>query len=83
MAARIARHVVEQHRLVADVALIDVDDAADFLFALGAGDVLQLACGAQLRDPGAQVLALVDGVLFRGAGFDGGVHSSSSPGLTR
>ncbi len=58
MAARKAGHVVEQHRLVADVALIDVDDAADLLLALGARDVLQLAGGAQLRDPGAQVLAL-------------------------
>ena len=81
VAARIARHVVEQHRLVADSALIDVDDAADLLLALGAGDVLQLAEGAQLRDPGAQVLALVDGVLFRGAGFDGGVHAFVITGL--
>ena len=69
MAARIARHVVEQHRLVADVALIDVDDAADLLLALGAGDVLQFAGGAQLRDPGAQVLALVGGGLVSWGGF--------------
>ena len=58
VAARKAGHVVEQHGLVADPALIDVDDAADFLLALGAVDVLQLAGGAQLRDPGAQVLPL-------------------------
>src|ERR1700692_44390 len=38
MAARIAGHVVEQHGLVADLALIDVDDAADLFLALGAGD---------------------------------------------
>ena len=69
MAARIARHVVEQHRLVADPALIDVDDAADLLLALGAGDVLQLAGGAQLRDPGAQVLAVLGGGLLRRCGF--------------
>ena len=58
MAARIAGHLVEQHRLVADVALVDIDDAADLLLALGALDVLQFAGGAQLRDPGAQVLPL-------------------------
>ena len=55
-AARKAGHVVEQHRLVADAALVDVDDAADLLLVLGALDVLQLAGGAQLRDPGAQIL---------------------------
>ena len=81
MAARITRHVVEQHRLVADAALVDVDDAADLLLALGAGDVLQFAVGAQLRDPGAQVLALFGCCLFRGASFDGGVHAGIT-GLT-
>ena len=74
MAARKARHVVEQHRLVADAALIDVDDAADFLLALGAGDVLHLAGGAQLRDPGAQVLPFLGGRLFVCARYNGGVH---------
>ena len=76
-AARKSRHVVEQHRLVADAALIDVDDAADLLLALGAGDVLQFAVGAQLRDPGAQILALFGCRLFRGASFDCRIHVSS------
>src|SRR6185312_6767524 len=72
-----ARHIVEQHRLVADAALVDVDDAADLLLALGAGDVLQFAVGAQLRDPGAQILTLFGCCLFRGASFDCRIHVSS------
>jgi hypothetical protein len=40
MAARMTGNVIEQHGLVADLALIDIDDAADFAFALGALDVL-------------------------------------------
>ena len=60
VAARKAGHVVEQHGLVADAPLIDIDDAADFPLALGAGNVLQLAGGAQLRDPGTQILLFGD-----------------------
>ncbi len=74
MAARKAGHVVEQHRLVADAALIDVDDAADLLLALGALDVLQFARGAQLRDPGAQVLARIRCRFLCCASFDRRVH---------
>jgi len=39
--------------LVADAALINIDDAADFALGLGAFDVLNLAGRAHLRDPGA------------------------------
>ena len=39
MAARITRNVIEQHGLVADSALIDVDDAADLALTFSAFDV--------------------------------------------
>jgi len=78
--ARIARHVVEQHRPVADAALVDVDDAADLLLALGARDVLQLAGGAQLRDPSAQVLPVACRLLLRRPSLDGGVHARAPYG---
>ena len=43
---RIARDVVEQHHRVADLALIDVDDAADLALALGAA-----RCASPRRPP--------------------------------
>ena len=52
----IARNVVEQHRRVAHLAHVEIDDAADLLLALGARDLLHLAGGPQRLDPGAQVL---------------------------
>ena len=45
MALGIAGDVVEQHQRVADLALVDVDDAADLALALGAADVRHLAGG--------------------------------------
>ena len=87
VAAREAGHVVEQHRLVADAALVDVDDAADLLLALGALDVLHLVVGAQLRQPVPQILLRarfrfgfrrLRGLLCRlcGSRFDGRIHGS-------
>ncbi len=77
VAARKAGHVVEQHGLVADLALIDVDDAADFLLALGALDVLHFARGAQVRDPGAQIAPVRRRLLFRRPSFNGRIHEGS------
>jgi hypothetical protein len=56
IAAGKTRDVVKQDRLVADFALIDVDDTADFLLQLGAADLLELIGGFHLCDPLAQVL---------------------------
>ena len=50
-----AGHRVEQHRGIAHLAHIDVDDAADLLLRLGAGDDLELARGADAFDPIAQI----------------------------
>ena len=50
MAAGIAGNVVEQHRGVAHLAHVKIDNAADFRFPLGAADILQLACRAQRID---------------------------------
>ncbi len=83
MTARMAGNVVEQNGLVADPALIDVDDAADFFFEFGARDVLKLIVLAQQRDPRAKVLAILGGVGFDGAGMTGASILLSSPGLTR
>ena len=56
VAARKAGDVVEHHRRRAHGALIDVDDAADLLIALGAGDGHELAGRFHLREPDAQIL---------------------------
>ena len=56
IAAGKSRHIVEQHRLVAGLALIEIHDAADLLLAVGALDHLQLAGGLDLAEPGSQVL---------------------------
>ena len=56
VALGVAGDVVEQHQRVADLALVDVDDAADLALALGAADVHDLAGGFHLREPGAEVL---------------------------
>ena len=75
MAARMAGDVVEQHRGVAHLAHIEVDDAADFRFAFGATDLLQLARRAQPIDPGAQVLPRWLGRgLGRALGLGDGLH---------
>ncbi len=50
-----AGHRVEQHRGIAHLAHIDVDDAADLLLRLGAGDDFELARGAHALDPVAQI----------------------------
>src|SRR5262249_12577580 len=50
-----AGDLVEQHRGIAHLAHIDVDDAADLLLRLGAGDDLELARGADAFDPVAQI----------------------------
>ncbi len=51
VAARIARHLVEEHRLVAGLALVEIYDAADLVLAIGAGDVLDFSGRLHLRDP--------------------------------
>jgi hypothetical protein len=56
VAVRIAGHVVEQHRLVAHLAHVEIDDAADLRLALGAGYFLHLAGGPQRLDPRSQIL---------------------------
>jgi hypothetical protein len=78
VAARVAGNVVKQHGLVADPALIDVDDAANFALALGTRDVLQFAGRAQSRNPSAQILTVLRGGLFCCARFDGRIHSRNS-----
>ena len=55
-AARIARDVVEQHRAVAGLALVEIHDPADLFLAIGALDQLQFVGGIELAEPGAQVL---------------------------
>src|SRR5262249_35466034 len=50
-----AGDLVEQHRGIAHLAHIDVDDAADLLLRLGAGDDLELARGAAAFDTVAQI----------------------------
>jgi hypothetical protein len=50
-----AGHALEQHRGIAHLAHIDVDDAADLLLRLGAGDDFELARGADAFDPVAQI----------------------------
>src|SRR5262249_5569870 len=47
--------LVAQHRLIAYLADIYSDDAADLLLRLGAGDDLELARGADAFDPVAQI----------------------------
>src|SRR5262249_4904436 len=76
MAARKSGNVVEQHGLVADAALINIDDAADFALALGAFDVLNLFGRAHLRDPGAQILLFVYRTAFLGRRSDGRIHNA-------
>src|SRR5262245_1695054 len=56
VAFRIAGDVVEQNRLVADPALIDIDDAADFLLAFGTADLLQLVGLFHGDEPRPQIL---------------------------
>src|SRR5262249_54377178 len=56
IARRIAGYVVEQDGRAAARALVDVDDAADLLLALGTADRGELAGFLQGREPGAQVL---------------------------
>ncbi len=50
------RHVVEQQRGIAHLALINVDDAADLLFGFGALDGFQLSGGCDALDPVPQIL---------------------------
>src|SRR5215472_888335 len=76
MAARKSGNVVEQHGLVADAALINIDDAADFALALGAFDVLNLLGRAHLRDPGAQILLFFYRTAFLGRRSDGRIHNA-------
>ncbi len=52
----IAWNVIEQDRGIAHLAHVKVDDAADFGFALGAVDLLHLACRTERLDPCAQIL---------------------------
>src|SRR5215471_3145973 len=83
MAARMSRNVVEQHGLVADAALINVDDAADFALSLGAFDILKLASRAQLRNPGAQILLFLCRTVFLARRSNGRIHSAGyRPSLT-
>jgi hypothetical protein len=56
ISARIARNIVEQDRLVADLALVEVDNAADLVLTVGASDHLQVVGCLQFGKPGAQVL---------------------------
>jgi hypothetical protein len=77
MALGIARDVVEQHQRIADLALVDVDDAADLALALGAADVHHLAGRLHLRQPSAQVLLRRVGGAAGGARIDVGVHGAS------
>ena len=56
MALGIAGDVIEQDRLVAGLALVEIDDAADLLVAVGAGDVLDFARRLHLGDPASQIL---------------------------
>ena len=77
MALGIAGNVVEQHQRIADLALVDVDDAADLALALGAADVRHLAGRFHLREPGAQILLRRVGVRGGGARIDVGVHGRS------
>jgi len=55
-AARKAWNVVEHHRGRPHGALVDVDDAADLLVALGAGDGHEFARLFHLRQPDAEIL---------------------------
>src|SRR5258706_14529919 len=57
MPARIAGDVVEQDRRVTGLALIEIDDAADFLLAVGARDMLDLARGFHFGDPASEILS--------------------------
>ena len=77
IAGRIARNVVEQHRLVAGLALVEIDDAADLLLAIGAAHDLQLVGGLHLREPGAQVLLRRVGERL-GCEIGGPVHGQPS-----
>ena len=56
MALGIAGDFVEQDRLVAGLALVEIDDAADLLVAVRAGDVLDFARRLHLCDPASQIL---------------------------
>src|SRR5215467_5969989 len=52
----IPRNLIEQDGAVAGLALVEVDDPADLLLAIGAGDVLDFAMGLHGGDPAPQVL---------------------------
>ena len=52
----ISRHIVEQHRPVAGLALVNIDDPADLFLAIGALDHLQFVGGIELAEPGSQIL---------------------------
>jgi hypothetical protein len=56
MALREARNLVEHHRGIAHLALVDVDDAADLFLGLGALDHFQLAGGPDPVDPVSEIL---------------------------
>src|SRR5712671_5262672 len=81
MALRISRDVVEQHQRIADLALIDVDDAADLALALGAADVRDFASRLHLREPGTQILLRRVGGAGCRSRIDVLVHDSSRSSL--
>jgi len=85
MTARMAGNVVEQNGFVADPALIDVDDTADFFFEFGTCDVLEFIVLAQQRDPRAQILTILGGVSLDGTGSDRCIHDGTvtQPGRER
>src|SRR6266581_7482402 len=56
MASRKSRYLIEHQRRVAHFSLINVDEAADFLFGLGALDDFQFAGCLNAADPVAQIL---------------------------
>ena len=75
VALGIAGDVVEQHQRIADLALEDIDDAADLALALGAADVRHLAGRLHLREPGAQILLRRIGFRRGAARINVTVHS--------
>src|SRR5712671_1928009 len=77
MALRISRDVVEQHQRIADLALVDVDDAADLALALSAADMRDLASGFHLREPSTQILFRCIGDAGCNSRIDVLVHDSS------
>ena len=81
MTLRISRDVVEQHQRIADLALVDIDDAADLALTLGAADVGDLAGRLHLREPSAQILFRRVGGACRGSRIDVLVHDNSRSSL--